>query len=272
MVTSIPPPGWQVPWRSIVVAALPRSGSSLLCEHMRLSGVLGRPDEYFSEWVMPDRYPEAPRSFSAWAEIASSAGRSGNGVFATKLFPDHFERMQKEIRFSEWFGPPRWIWLRRLDLVGQAISFTMAQQTRAFRASSAPVTEARYDGALVAHHLQLLSRQDAQWAAYFARTRIEPLQLIYEDIETDMLGTLQRVADLAGVRLNDPPLAENVTLKKQRNRMNEEWRERFCLEFGQPDNLIIPSQPPSQAASQSPAARGLRRWVDTVRRRLGTAR
>jgi len=271
MVSAVPSSDWKKPWRTIAIAALPRSGSTLLSEYMRLSDVLGRPSEYFSRWVMPQRFPDVPQTVQNWAHLAHAHGRTDNGVVSIKLFPEHFQQLQQEIRFSEWFGTPRWVWLRRNDLVGQAISYAMAQQTRAYQAKTAPVAEARYDGAEIAHNLQLLAARDAMWASYFARTRIEPLRLIYEDIETDALGTVRKIAEHAGVRLNDPPLQAPVSLQKQRGKMTEEWRERFFLEFGRPDDINIETVVPPARTVQAPLKPGARapfaRWLTSISHR-----
>jgi len=271
MVTSVPPPGWQQPWCTIAIAALERSGSTLLSEYMRLTDVLGRPNEFFSRWVMPAAYPNVPESMTSWAQLAYQHGRTENGVLSVKLFPEHFQQFQKELRFSEWFGTPRWVWLRRNDLVGQAISFVMAQQTRAYQAMKAPIAEAQYDGVAIAHTLQLVAARDAMWAAYFARTRIEPLRLIYEDIESDALGTVRKIAEHAGVRLNVPPLRAQPSLQKQRGKMTEEWRERFFLEFGRPDEISIETVVPPARMAQAPPKRSatapFAKWLTSISRR-----
>lgn len=273
MVTTVPPPDWQKPWRTIAVAALPRSGSTLLSEYMRLTDVLGYPNEYFSRWVMPNSHPEIPQTIPSWAEYANTRGRSPNGVVSIKIFPEHFNHLQQEIRFSEWFGTPSWVWLRRLDLVGQAISYVIAQQTRAFQANTAAKAEPRYDGAFIAHNLQILTARDANWAAYFARTRIEPLRLIYEEIETDALGTVQKIAQYAGIRLNDPPLRAPVSLQKQRGSLTEQWRERFYLEFGRPDDLNITYVAPNDTPQLPPTPPRplISRWFETIGRRSKTS-
>lgn len=272
MVTSVPPSDWQKPWRTIAVAALPRSGSTLLSEYMRLTDVLGRPSEYFSRWVMPGAFPEEPQNVVSWAHLASRHGQTENGVLSIKIFPEHFQELQREIRLSEWFGPPRWVWLSRLDLVGQAISYVMAKQTRAYQAQTAPIAEPSYDGAAIARDVQALAARDAQWAAYFARSRIKPLRLIYEEIEHDALGTVQKIADHAGIRLNDPPLRTAVSLQKQRGSLSAEWRERFYLEFGRPDDITIPYSPPSEPAQPpAPPSKGpFERWLGTISRRSKT--
>jgi LPS sulfotransferase NodH len=239
---------------------------------MRLTDVLGRPSEYFSRWVMPGAFPDEPQNVPSWAHLAFRHGRTENGVLSIKIFPEHFQELQREIRFSEWFGSPRWVWLSRLDLVGQAISYVMAKQTRAYQAQTTPITEPRYDGAAIARDVQSLAARDAQWAAYFARTRIAPLRLIYEEIEHDALGTVQKIAEYTGIRLNDPPLRAAVSLQKQRGSLSAEWRERFYLEFGRPDEITIPySAPPETGNAPAPPSKGpFERWLSTISRRSQT--
>jgi len=125
------------PERSYLVCATPRSGSTLLCETLRATGVAGVPKEYFEElketglprrpreyfWGL--RSPEAIRllpsdsqlareserrpfwdreDYAAHFKAALREGTTPNGVFGAKLmwgyFPDFMELMRGIPRFG----------------------------------------------------------------------------------------------------------------------------------------------------------------------------
>ena len=48
--------------RAYLVCATPRSGSTLLCELLKETGVAGRPEEYF-ETLRSTGYPRQPRQY-----------------------------------------------------------------------------------------------------------------------------------------------------------------------------------------------------------------
>jgi LPS sulfotransferase NodH len=112
-----------VPASSYLVCATPRSGSTLVCQALRESGVAGRPEEYFEALLhsgrprRPDEYfvgvddrsildhlgergvgddppPRHPlwsrTAYDRYLEWAMEAGTSPNGVFGAKLMWGYF--------------------------------------------------------------------------------------------------------------------------------------------------------------------------------------
>ncbi|MER9423193.1 hypothetical protein NKI88_12150 [Mesorhizobium sp. M0317] len=79
---------------------------------MRSTGVLGDPKEYFNR---EEKTPTVERC----TRIAASA--TPNGVAATKLFPSHFYELSRDIRLTEWFPDPGWIYLE--GAIGSARQF-----------------------------------------------------------------------------------------------------------------------------------------------------
>ena len=75
MAPLLPPPDWVIPPRTLVVAALPRSGSNLLGELMAATGVLGAPLEVFAVDSVSKDFP--PRDMSGvdrlWARRRQAA-------------------------------------------------------------------------------------------------------------------------------------------------------------------------------------------------------
>jgi LPS sulfotransferase NodH len=157
---------------SYLVCATPRSGSTLLCEAVKGTGVAGRPEEYFEAVIAtgrpprPEDYleglydPEAlslvggaaapePPPYSSLAGVASYAehvervkewGRTPNGVFGAKLMWDHLGRLARDRppreALDELFDGPRYVWVRRGDVVRQAVSLWRAMQTQSWRHDS----------------------------------------------------------------------------------------------------------------------------------------
>ena len=146
-----------------LVCATPRSGSTLLCEALKATGVAGRPEEYFESVVVTGRPPRprptsrastiprrsrcsaerpppsrrrtprspASRSYAEHLERVRQWGTTPNGVFGAKLMWDHVGRLHRRAGDPlELFGDPALVWVRRRDVVRQAISLWRAMQTQ----------------------------------------------------------------------------------------------------------------------------------------------
>jgi LPS sulfotransferase NodH len=87
-------------------------------------------------------------------------------------------------------------------------------------------------------------RERAQWEAFFARTGIKPLRIIYERFLEDRSSYVDLVADL--VDIENPVVDQRrVDLVVQRDAVTEEWEQRFRAENGDPNVLddLLPNLP-----------------------------
>jgi trehalose 2-sulfotransferase len=139
---------------SYAICAVQRSGSSLLCEALKNTGLAGIPEEYFL-------YKEDEGSWEngCWAQHNGVTSRRGfinlvlakatatNGVFGTKLmwnyFPHVIRSLQELPEYQGLAAAPllgmllpnlHYIWLVRADKVRQAVSWAMAAQTDIYAA------------------------------------------------------------------------------------------------------------------------------------------
>jgi trehalose 2-sulfotransferase len=235
---AIPPPkGWQAPAVSVFVVGAPRCGSSLLCRAMSATGVLGQPDEYFNLGSMADQHGNPAIDYPACAVIQRHEGTTANGVMAGKIFWLQFLPLRTEIDFDRWFPVQRWIFLRRHDLVGQAVSLAIAQQTKQWNSTYVSQGPPHYSRPLIEKELGTINSGNAGWERYFAERRIDALPLWYEDIDKDLPGALIAVAEFVGGPplvadvASSAPLASggtiDVTITKQRTATNLQWRLRY---------------------------------------------
>lgn len=213
--------------RGYVICSEHRSGSTLLCQWLDSTGVLGHPIEYFAKTESAVAIERDP---SLLAGVLASA-TTANGVYGVKLFSQQFDNTMKA-RWLERLPRARFIYLERRDLLGQAISLVRAMQTRQYVAGQAARAPARYDSRAIRRQLRRLAEANARWRLYFARNGIEVLWLAYEDMVRDPAATVRAVAAHVGVA--EPavidPRAIGVTV--QRDAVSAEWRARFLAEAG----------------------------------------
>ncbi len=244
-------------FRSCILCATPRSGSTLLCRMLSETGVAGRPKSYFHRpsmlsWatavdVAADR--EDLETFKRVLEAVLERGRGRSDVFGLRLmresygslagwlealFPDHPSAAG---RFEAAFGAPLYIYLRREDKVAQAVSRAMAEQTGLWHRAAdgrelertAPAAEPVYDADLIASHVAALSDLDEAWARWFHAEGIDPLRLSYEELAAAPGAQLRRILMRLGL---DPAAADGVvpSVAKLADEVSAAWVRRFRAE------------------------------------------
>lgn len=231
-------------------------------EARRRTGVPRSPRGYFRDYTdaeelpLPDERPPGPdysslRDVGDYREHLAAALTNGigpNGVFGAKLMWMHVKdfvvlaRTLPELDgagFAEilttLFPSLDYVWVCRHDDVRQAVSLWRAIQTQAWRSGEGGAgahTPEYHFGAI--HHLVSKMRSDNDaWRSWFAGQSIEPLELPYEDIATDLPGAVRAVlgrlgVDAAGAELPQPPL------RRQSDELSEEWIERYRRDVAQP--------------------------------------
>jgi LPS sulfotransferase NodH len=237
------------PKSSYIICATPRSGSYLLCEALRNTGVAGQPTEYVSPTF--EGYWAAKWGTSSYREYLDKVlevGTSSNGVFGMKVHIHQFlyscgkmrllPGMGKKTEFELMravYGEHRYVWIRRRDKLAQAISYLKATQSNIWWDSevppapySAPTPERmHFDLRGIDRDMARMEREDAEWKAYFDAHDIEPIEVFYEELTTAYDATALRVLHLLGIL---PPLGLQFStrlLKKQANGESRRWAERY---------------------------------------------
>lgn len=251
---------------SYLVCATPRSGSTLLCEALKGTGVAGRPEEYFEALVAtgrpprPDDYLEGlddaaahalvgdapapePPPYSSLAGISSydehiervrEWGTTPNGVFASKLMWDHLGRLGGDRRSLEArFDNPRYLWVRRADVVRQAVSLWRAMQTQSWRDDSSDGGDGgpapRYSFAALHHLVMRLTDHNERWRAFLAGAPV--LEITYEELTEDLPRAVRRTLDHVGVPLPaDAPLSQPA-MRRQADELSESWVAAYARDL-----------------------------------------
>lgn len=218
--------------RGYVICATPRCGSNYLAQLLASTGVLGRPREYFNapgrrKYDDPD-YPEDPR---LQLDQVVSTGATSNGVYGVKVHAFQLAPLLDHVDPFAELPRVRAVRQRRDDALGQALSWTRANQTNQHRAGDAPEGVASYDRARIDASLDFLARENAWWDDYLARTDTRVLEVRYEDLEADPQREVDRVAAFLRVR-SAPVRPEAVEVTRQRDAVTAAWRERYVAETG----------------------------------------
>ncbi|MEU6783175.1 Stf0 family sulfotransferase [Nonomuraea angiospora] len=239
---------------SYFVCATPRTGSTLLLGLLESTGVAGRPQAYFRE---PDESLWAERwglpgtaGYGEFARAALAAGRTENGVFGAKLMwgtmdhvvarlgPVHPGLAGQDVRLLERaFGRTRFVYLRRDDVLAQAVSWLRAEQTGTWyvdvsgESGGAEPTgqEPGYDAAGIGALVEQIGEHNAAWERWFASWGVRPHRVRYEDLDADPAGVTREILGFLGL---DLPQGRAIVAghRRQADELNAAWIERYRQE------------------------------------------
>lgn len=236
-----------------LICTTPRSGSNLLCEQLESTGILGRPREYFNgagrRAIDDPEYPDAPE---AQVRRALDRGVTANGVFGVKLFASQMPHALASETFVSLLDRAKFLYLRRDDLLGQAISLVRAQQSGQFRASQKSTGPVRYNARAIERALEDLATQDAAWRAYFHRCAIAPIETTYDAVVCSPREIVDRLARELGLVETAAVRSEAITLLPQSDAISQEWRRQFIADHGDRGRFEVGSPRQRAGASSRP--------------------
>ncbi len=218
--------------RSYVLCSNPRSGSTYFMHLLISTKLLGRP----YEWLRGDGgtahtdYADYPTDDEKQLEYLLRDGCTANGVCALKMFPEHFDRRIK-VLWAERLPSLQYVYLIRRDLLGQAISLSLARQTDSYAYGMPERREPVYDREHILKCMDFIATGDARWRLFFAKNGISPLFITYEDLIKAPQEAVDRVAALMGIA-HATIDGSDFDITVQRNARSTQWRERFIQEYG----------------------------------------
>lgn len=229
------------PRLSLVVCAVPRCGSSLISSLLASAGA-GHPGEYF--WrdemaIYRERWQVS--SPSEYVKGVLRAGTSSNGVFAMKLmweylnelfvylrgFTGDYDRRDRDV-LRQVFTNPHFVWMRRADVVGQAVSWWKAIQSGQWWAAQERKTEPVYDFEQIDWLVNQIHVFEGCWRRWFDAEGIDPIVVDYADLCANQTAVTLAVLDTVGFKPSTRTrIAPHDGLVRQGDEMNAQWVSRY---------------------------------------------
>jgi LPS sulfotransferase NodH len=219
---------------SYLLCGTPRTGSTLLCDLLRSTGVAGRPESYFRQpdeaaWRTRLGVPPAA-GYRAFAAAVARAGTTPNGVFGARVMWGSLDRVVAELGPAETdlqalesaFGPLQLIHLRRDDAVAQAVSWARAEQTGYWQHGDTATTTPRLDVDQIDALVRTVHEHEAAWADWFARQGVRPHHLTYEELVRDPGAAVRGILTHLGLSTPDGwmPVLRH---RRQADDLNASW-------------------------------------------------
>jgi LPS sulfotransferase NodH len=191
---------------AFLLCIVPRSGSSLLADLLLRTGAVDRAEEHF--------VPSPATSTSNWMSKCADLNevflkleeQSPSGYFGIK---GDLYQMFPLISAGAFSGPGcifRHIYLKRRDLVGQAISLARAVSTHEWHSHDTHVPDPDLSLEDVLYHLHYIRKMEADWELVFTALQIEPLRLYYEDLISDRAALFKSLRCYLNVQWKVDPL------------------------------------------------------------------
>jgi LPS sulfotransferase NodH len=248
----LPPPVGE--GRTLVIASLPRTGSTLLGRLLAATGAVGDPKEYLNPMQVRDW--QARIAPSAWTRLRHRAlvgplvplagrGRwtrarlgahldairlrrsAPDGWFGLKIHWHHFERWFVSTGWpvEDLLRPRAWVLLTREDRVAQAVSWHRALISGRWASEQRASFPAVYDRRAIQRRLDVIAAHETAWRAWFATRQITPLELRYEQVIADPQAAVRAVLTAIGV--DAPPSSGALPMTRQADDTSAAWIERF---------------------------------------------
>lgn len=225
--------------RGYIIAALPRTGSFLLCEKLAALGSIGYPQEYglledWATWSDYHGYASHLTYFYDFFRFCSTP----NGVFGCKLMWTQFAALRHHIKLYTGIGgqglepiegmtgPLKVVFLDRRDIVMQAISLVRAMETNVWSTHhTLPPPALVYSRVAINDAIHMIEENRRQWEALFTHHAVDPLRLFYEDITRGEASAI-----FPFLRVKVPERVHATHLKQQADDYSLAWRDRFVKE------------------------------------------
>ena len=220
-----------------MICSTGRSGSSLLGSLLINTGIMGVPHEYFSDAhgkPLIERFgiPTAPTfDFNKYFTAIEKWRTTSNGVFGIKAHINQCLPHFKSGFIKQHFKNLKFIHILRRNIVAQAVSWSIANQTGKWTSHGTMKKAAEYNFENILRGISVSTTQNAIWDQFFIVNGISPHIIFYEDLLVSPGDVIQGVVDYVGVDAKVSVDLASAALEKQGTKINKMWEERFKSEL-----------------------------------------
>jgi LPS sulfotransferase NodH len=236
------------PNKVLIICSTQRCGSHMLGHALFETKDFGFPLEYanavnLEEWKKRLKTSSIGETISKLQKIRTS----NNSVFSIKLHYQHIEQFGTFEQVQKVFPNAYYVILSRKELLKQAISLVIADQTGVWingqEQTSSTVT---YDSKEIDRQLRVVIKENASWRYTLALTGSNYIEMNFDDVKINMPQSIKKIAGFMGLNITKTIIPEFPTTKKQSSAINKEWESRFLNE----KHLVTPLHHPKSFSSK----------------------
>jgi LPS sulfotransferase NodH/SAM-dependent methyltransferase len=238
----------------IVIFSTQRSGSTMVCQDMCQTGLLGKPEEYF---LLLEKH-KATESMDLYNKFLSviEKGSTQNYVSSIKVMANYVNEFGKILlalpgmdennsinAFFKVYERACWVRVIRRNKIQQAISRVIAEQTKVYHmglpeikstlGSVQPInneynSSASYDFNWIQKEVERIKNEEKIWDNLIQEKSLDVIKIYYEDV-VDRFDYLYEIAQRLNVSL--PALPTSRLIHRLSNQVNEEWYSKFMTQL-----------------------------------------
>jgi LPS sulfotransferase NodH len=228
------------PKKNIIICSTPRCGSHMLGYSLFETKRFGFPLEYanpanLAEWKNIFQTNSIDDTFEKLKSIRTSE----NGVFSIKIHYQHIKQLGGVGEMLRLFGEPYFILLQRKDLLNQAISLSIANQTGVWiNGQEATNSELFYDARAIESSLRSIINDNSSWKYLLAKNNFNYLDFDFDEIRGDMASTIKIISEFVQEDISDDCIPLIPPTQKQSTNINKIWRERFVGDMNRDEEYL----------------------------------
>jgi len=214
-----------------VICFVNRSGSNLLARALHSTGRFGLAGEFFN-YPAVSHFARRHRieSLTDYAIELRRHSAATNGVFGTKLGWAQLYYLSKSRIIPNVYDQVKYVLIERRDVLGQAISYSIADQTKVWNSEQlGKGGRYRFDAADIVKRIRGITNAYARFKAFFALHDIHPMYLTYEELEGDIRAAVAKVVEGLAIPGTGGAKVDMgaVGLQRQRGPLNLQVRKAF---------------------------------------------
>ena len=229
---------------SYFICATPRSGSTLLCEALRNTGLAGNPDEYFGPMHVA-RWNEKWKTDTGgeYLQRVLEHGTGMNRVWGAKVMRLYWQNFLSLLRgvdgsvnktetvlLDTFFPHLKYIFMTRRNKVQQAVSWLKFLQGSAWfweKEDPQKLENLEFKPEVIDSFLQQTAIHESAWLDFFELAGVRPYVVVYEDFVEAYEETAQCILDYLGIECPNGLTFGERRLKKQADALSDEWVQRY---------------------------------------------
>ena len=215
----------------LVIFSTPRCGSTYLCNLLQVNG-LCIPHEYFQlEQYLPilakrwrctsDKLLDCRK----FVQSLCNKRTTQNGWFGINLHSHHIKTFEVFMKYFPTMVNYHLIHMVRDDVLGQAISWEIAEQTGRWNSYSENSSEPNYNFSSVGEKVKSINDGNFYIKTYIEKNKSNCTEITYENL------VLDPELIISGIFPTIQSINIETTIKKQANEVNQMWRKRYQVDL-----------------------------------------
>ncbi len=226
--------------QNYIVCFSNRCGSNFLCELLSMDKQIGNAGESFNYQVVmkhSDRF--GLKSLEDYAIWLINHVSSSQKIFGTKLAWEQLYFLTKVGVIPNIIKSPKIIHIYRKDILGQAISLSIASQTEQWTSLQSTIIkpdEVKFRPRQIINLIDEISVSYSRFVSYFSLFNADYVGVAYEDLVADPTNTIKEIVAQLGIVLQNEI---NIDLSKQKlkpqsSEINERFRQQMLASYALP--------------------------------------